>query len=77
MKQQTLEFLEAHKSETPSKWREEAERRRKNASESRHFQPIPNWTDSFAGKWQDDRDADEIVADIRKSRCSSNRDVDL
>ncbi len=25
MKQKTIEFLEAHQSETPSKWREEAE----------------------------------------------------
>lgn len=35
-----------------------------------------NWTDSFAGKWQDDRDADEMVEDIRKSR-SFNRDIEL
>ena len=40
MKQKTLEFLEAHKSETPSKWREEAEWRRANASWLRHSQMI-------------------------------------
>ena len=40
MKQKTLEFLEAHQSETPSKWREEAEWRRENASRLRHSQQI-------------------------------------
>jgi antitoxin component HigA of HigAB toxin-antitoxin module len=40
MRQKTLEFLEAHKSETPSKWREEAEWRRENASWLRHSQQI-------------------------------------
>lgn len=40
MKQKTLEFLEAHKSETPSKWRKEAEWRRKNWSWLRHSQKI-------------------------------------
>ena len=34
MKQKTLDFLEAHQSETPSKWREEAEWRRDNWSAS-------------------------------------------
>ena len=36
----TQEFLEAHKSETPSKWREEAEWRRDNWSWLRHSQKI-------------------------------------
>ena len=40
MKQKTLEFLETHQSETPSKWREEAEWRRENASWLRHSQQI-------------------------------------
>ena len=40
MKQKTLEFLEAHQSEMPSKWREEAEWRRENASWLRHSQQI-------------------------------------
>ena len=40
MKQKTLEFLEAHKSETPSTWREEAEWRHENASWLRHSQQI-------------------------------------
>ena len=40
MKQKTLEFLEAHQSETPSTWREEAEWRRENASWLRHSQQI-------------------------------------
>lgn len=40
MKQNTLEFLEAHKSETPSKWREEAEWRRENWAWLRHSQRI-------------------------------------
>lgn len=40
MKQKTLEFLEAHKSDIPSKWREEAEWRRTNANWLRHSQMI-------------------------------------
>ncbi len=40
MKQKTLEFLEAHQSETPSKWREEAEWRRDNWSWLQHSQKI-------------------------------------
>lgn len=40
MKQKTLEFLEAHMSETPSAWRKEAEWRRDNWSWLRHSQKI-------------------------------------
>ena len=40
MKKKTQEFLEAHKSETPSTWREEAEWRRDNWSWLRHSQKI-------------------------------------
>ena len=40
MKQNTLEFLEAHQSDSPSTWREEAEWRRDNWSWLRHSQRI-------------------------------------
>ncbi|MCR5851744.1 MAG: helix-turn-helix transcriptional regulator [Bacteroidaceae bacterium] len=40
MKNKTLEFLESHKSKTPSKWREEAEWRRDNWSWLQHSQKI-------------------------------------
>ena len=40
MKKETLDFLEAHKSGTPSRWREEAEWRRDNWSWLRHSQRI-------------------------------------
>ncbi len=40
MKEKTIEFLEAHQSETPSTWREEAEWRRENWSWLRHSQKI-------------------------------------
>ena len=40
MKKKTIEFLEAHQSETPSTWREEAEWRRDNWSWLRHSQKI-------------------------------------
>ncbi|MBR5210802.1 MAG: helix-turn-helix transcriptional regulator [Paludibacteraceae bacterium] len=40
MKQKTLDFLEAHQSETPSTWREEAEWRRDNWSWLRHSQRL-------------------------------------
>lgn len=33
------------------------------------------WASKFDGAWKDDRDADDIVSDIRNSRCfSRNRD---
>ena len=33
------------------------------------------WASEFYGTWNDNRDADDIVADIRNSRCfSRNRD---
>lgn len=40
MKQKTLNFLEAHQSSTPSKWREEAEWRRDNAIWLKYSQRI-------------------------------------
>ena len=40
MKKKTIEFLEAHQSQTPSKWREEAEWRRDNWSWLQHSQKI-------------------------------------
>ena len=40
MKKKTQEFLEAHQSKTPSKWRKEAEWRRDNWSWLRHSQRI-------------------------------------
>ena len=40
MKKKTLEFLEAHKSETPSKCREVAEWRRDTCSWLRHAQQL-------------------------------------
>jgi antitoxin component HigA of HigAB toxin-antitoxin module len=40
MNPKTLDFLNAHASETPSRWREEAEWRRANASWLRHSQEI-------------------------------------
>lgn len=40
MKQETLDFLEAHQSDRPSTWREEAEWRRDNWSWLRHSQRI-------------------------------------
>ena len=40
MKKKTLEFLEAHQSDTPSKWREDAEWRRNNWSWLQHSQKI-------------------------------------
>lgn len=40
MKENTREFLEAHQSLTPSKWREEAEWRRENWSWLQHSQKI-------------------------------------
>lgn len=35
------------------------------------------WTKSFAGKWQDDRSAEEIIADIRGERKTIIRDFEL
>ena len=38
MKKKTLEFLKTHQSETPSTWREEAEKRCDNWSQLRQLQ---------------------------------------
>ena len=46
MKKKTLDFLEAHQSETPSTWREEAEWRRDNWSWLQHSQ---NFRDILLG----------------------------
>lgn len=35
-----------------------------------------HWASEFAGKWEDDRPAEEIVDDIRKSR-TGNREIEL
>lgn len=35
-----------------------------------------NWTSEFAGRWEDNRTADEVVEDIRGAR-TSNREIDL
>ena len=40
MKQKSIDFLENHQSETPSKWRDEAEWRRANKAWLRHSQHI-------------------------------------
>jgi len=34
------------------------------------------WALTFAGRWKDDRSADEIIEDIRTSR-TFNRNIDL
>ena len=31
-----------------------------------------SWADQFEGKWQDSKDADEMVADIRASRTTNS-----
>jgi hypothetical protein len=36
-----------------------------------------HWTDSFAGKWQDERTVDEMMEDIRHSRSFTRRNIDL
>jgi hypothetical protein len=36
-----------------------------------------HWTDSFAGKWQDERSVDEMVEDIRNSRSFTHRNIEL
>jgi len=34
------------------------------------------WTEKFAGKWQDDRTAEEIIEDIRAARTTNTFDVE-
>lgn len=36
----------------------------------------PNWISEFAGRWEDDRTADEVIEDIRGAR-TSNREIEL
>ena len=35
------------------------------------------WTEKFAGKWQDDRTAEEIIEDIRVARNAHMREIKL
>ena len=35
------------------------------------------WTEKFAGKWQDDRTAEEIIEDIRAARNAHMREINL
>ena len=35
------------------------------------------WTEKFAGKWQDDRTAEEIIEDIRAARNANIREIEL
>ena len=35
------------------------------------------WTKSFAGRWQDDRSAEEIIEDIRNSRNANLKELVL
>ena len=39
--------------------------------------PREDWTESFAGKWQDDRTTEEIIDDIHTARNARMREVVL
>ena len=45
------------------------------SSSMRHSEE--NWTESFAGKWQDDRTTEEIIDDIHSARNANMREVVL
>ena len=36
-----------------------------------------DWADRFVGKWKDSRSTEEIISDIRESRTSNSREIDL
>lgn len=36
-----------------------------------------DWANRFAGAWKDDRSAEDVISDIRKSRTSNSRKIDL
>ena len=36
-----------------------------------------DWTESFAGKWQDERSTEEIVDDIRAARNAHMKEIEL
>jgi hypothetical protein len=39
--------------------------------------PKEDWTESFAGKWQDDRTTEEIIDDIHAARNANMREIIL
>ena len=39
--------------------------------------PEKGWTESFAGRWQDDRTAEQIIDDIRAARNTQIKEVVL
>lgn len=42
--------------------------------EESEYDKTKNFIDSFAGKWEDDNTADEMIADIYSARKSNNGD---
>ena len=36
-----------------------------------------DWANRFAGAWKDERSADEIISDIRDSRTTNSREIEL
>lgn len=36
-----------------------------------------NWASRFSGAWKDDRSAEEIINDIRESRTTNSREIEL
>ena len=36
-----------------------------------------NWANRFVGAWKDDRTAEEIISDIRESRTTNSREIEL
>ena len=37
----------------------------------------PDWANRFVGAWKDSRSAEEIISDIRESRTTNSREIDL
>ena len=36
-----------------------------------------DWANRFAGAWKDSRSAEDIISDIRESRTSNSREIEL
>ena len=44
---------------------------------TKHANAETGWADRFAGAWKDSRSTEEIINDIRESRTSNSREIEL
>jgi len=49
----------------------------KSLSPAKKKETSKEWANRFVGAWKDDRSAEDIINDIRESRTTNTRDIEL